>query len=191
MSLLFRIVVAICAIGLAYAALNWPYFKVQLQHILSPQNTPVSSSEGQNLPPDTIWIRHLGIEAPLIYIQEDSEEAFQVALQRGVTHFTGTPLPGENGNAYFFGHSSDFVTSPGDYKTIFALLPRIQPGEIIEITNPSGNLFKYEVEKTFVVEPTDLSVLEQDLSKKQLTLQTSYPLGSALRRFIVVAQLIE
>lgn len=186
-----RLIVAIVAIALVFAALNWPYFKVQIDHYLYPPQIPEIKENQKTAESDKIWIRTLGIEAPLVYIEEDSEEAFQLALQKGVVHFTGTAKIGESGNAYYFGHSSDYLTSEGDYKNVFALLPKIRPGDTIQATNTSGKVFEYEVEKTMIVEPDDLSVLEQDHSKKQLTLQTSYPLGTALRRFIVVSKLIE
>jgi LPXTG-site transpeptidase (sortase) family protein len=83
------------------------------------------------------------------------------------------------------------VWSPGDYKTVFARLPEIEIGSEIEITDPTGQLFKYRVFETKVVGPRDLRVLDQfNYERSILTLQTSYPLGTALQRYIVVAELV-
>jgi len=41
------------------------------------------------------------------------------------------------------------------------------------------------------VSPKDLSVLDQqNFQKKFLSLQTSYPIGTALKRFVAVAELL-
>jgi sortase A len=143
------------------------------------------------LPANTISIPTLNVQAPLIYNQATTEDEFQHALQNGVVHYPGTAMPGQAGNAYYFGHSSDYITAPGDYKTVFVHLPKINIDAIIKVTNPDGQEFTYRVIETKVVQPDDLSVLEQDLSVRRLSLQTSYPIGTALRRFIVIAELVE
>ncbi len=121
-----------------------------------------------------------------------TDAAFQPALSLGVVHFPGTALPGEVGNCYIFGHSSDFFWKPGNFKNVFALLPRIKKGAAIITTNAEGIRFVYTVTNTFVVAPKDVWVLNQNTGgKKILTLQTSYPLGTALKRFIVVAEISE
>lgn len=140
--------------------------------------------------PNTVFIDSVRIKAPIVYVEENSEEVFQRALQNGVVHYPGTALPGEYGNAYIFGHSSDLAWAKGSYKTVFALLPKVKVGEEIKITNRRGELFTYTVTQTFVAKPTDVYLLEQgDRKTKKLTLQTSYPLGTALKRWIVVAEM--
>lgn len=140
--------------------------------------------------PNHLSIPSLGIEAPIKYVTEKSEKVYQEALHAGVVHYPGTALPGEFGNAYIFGHSSDYIWSPGEYKTVFAKLPQIEIGAVIQATNPEGQVFEYVVTETKVVGPRDLSVLDQGNNQAQLlTLQTSYPLGTALQRFIVVSTL--
>lgn len=141
--------------------------------------------------PDTLKIATLGIEAPVVYVNEKTETVYQQALRNGVVHFPDTALPGQPGNVYIFGHSSDYLWSAGEYKTIFAKLPGIELGTVIEITDASGQLFSYSVIETKVVGPRDLSVLDQYNNERSLlTLQTSYPLGTALQRYIVIAELL-
>jgi LPXTG-site transpeptidase (sortase) family protein len=114
----------------------------------------------------------LGIDAPVIEPAARNEKTFQQALENGVVHFPGTAMPGQIGNAYFFGHSSDYLWSPGSYKDVFAKLMSIRVGEEIEVTNASGTPFLYVVTDTKVVSPKDLSVLSQgDGVKKQLVEQ--------------------
>ncbi len=138
--------------------------------------------------PDRLRIPSLGIEAPLVESATRTQAAYKAALQRGVAHFPGTPEAGGVGNAYYFGHSSDLPWAKGDYKTVFALLPQIELGAKIYVTDRDGNAYAYAVDGTRVVMPSDLSVLaDPGNGKRMLTLQTSYPLGTALRRFIVTA----
>ncbi len=149
----------------------------------------VSASASSTLPV-RLAIPKLGIDAPVVEPAARSEKAYQQALENGVVHFPGTAMPGQAGNAYFFGHSSDYLWAPGSYKDVFAKLMSVRIGDEIEVTNASGTPFRYVVTGTKVVSPKDLSVLSQgDGVKKMLTLQTSYPLGTALKRFIVTADL--
>ncbi len=71
------------------------------------------------------------------------------------------------------------------------LLETVPTGESWTLSDREGNLYIYKVIKTKVISPNDLSVLNQETDgKKILTLQTSYPIGTALKRFIVIAELI-
>jgi sortase A len=166
-----------------------PYFLTLLKPL--PNYRPASVELlGPTFPADWLSVPSLGISVPVIYIEEKNESAYQAALEKGVVHYPGTALPGKAGNVYIFGHSSDFVWSAGSYKTIFARLPDIRVGSEILITNSQGDEFTYLVTGTKVVSPKDLSVLDQNNFERQLlTLQTSYPLGTALQRYIVVAEL--
>lgn len=139
--------------------------------------------------PMTLSIPDLGILAPIVESEGPTEAQYQKALQRGVVRYPGTPEPGRPGNAYLFGHSSDYPWAAGSYKRIFARLPDIALGTRIIASDAAGVPHAYVATSTKVVRPSDLSVLAQDPSRSLLTLQTSYPLGTAFRRFIVVAEL--
>lgn len=148
------------------------------------------SSEGEKMEPNKLIISSLNLNLPIIYAQEESEKKFQIDLQNGVVHYPNTANPGEVGNCYIFGHSSDFLLTKGDYKNAFATLPHIAVGAEIIISNQAGDKFVYVVTETKVVSNNDLSVLAQDTGgKKILSLQTSYPVGTALKRFVVIAQM--
>jgi|GEM_PF-1702002 LPXTG-site transpeptidase (sortase) family protein len=141
--------------------------------------------------PNTLTISSLAISAPIIYPASSEEKVFQSALNQGVVHYPGSAAVGDYGNVYIFGHSSDYSWSRGKYKTIFSSLPNIKLGEIIVITNLTGQEFSYTVTKKFVTAVTDMEVLSQgEGNKKMLTLQTSYPIGTAKQRYIVQAELL-
>lgn len=154
-----------------------------------PQRTPIATAE-----PDYLWIPARGIETPVIYItqEQNTEEGHQDALAKGIVHYPGTARPGEFGNPYIFGHSSDYLWKEGDYKQIFKELIDIPVGTEVRITNSDGELFIYNVIETKIVGPKEVSVMDQHNYERQLlTLQTSWPLGTALKRYIAVCELAE
>lgn len=101
-------------------------------------------------------------------------------LQLAVGHIPGTALPGERGNMGLAGHRDTF----------FRRLQDIRPDDEITIVTPEG-VFAYRVERTLVVEPEDVWVLDPT-TEPTLTLVTCYPftyVGTAPQRFIVRATL--
>lgn len=140
---------------------------------------------------DHIRIESLNIDAPIIYPEEENEAEYQRSLEYGVVQYPGSARAGEFGNLFIFGHSSDYLLEKGDYKTVFALLPNIEIGEIIQISDSSNKIFRYRVTQKMVASKSETNLLNQDKSKKELTVQTSYPIGTALKRFVVKAILVE
>jgi sortase A len=103
-------------------------------------------------------------------------------LQLAVGHIPGTAFPGEGGNMGLAGHRDTF----------FRRLRDIRPDDAIRVTTPSGK-FEYVVERTDVVEPKDVWVLDPT-PDPALTLVTCYPftyVGTAPQRFIVRAMLLK
>ena len=99
-------------------------------------------------------------------------------LQLAVGHIPGTALPGESGNVGLAGHRDTF----------FRRLRDIRADDEIRVTTPDG-VYAYRVERTVVVEPADVWVLDPT-EEPTLTLVTCYPftfVGSAPQRFIVRA----
>ena len=99
-------------------------------------------------------------------------------LDRAVGHIDGTPLPGTDGNSGIAGHRDGF----------FRGLKDIAPGDTIELETLREKEM-YRVERTWVVSPEDVSVLDPTPTRS-LTLVTCYPfyhVGPAPQRFIVRA----
>ena len=97
----------------------------------------------------------------------------------------GSPNPvttaGQEPNSALAGHRDTF----------FRPLKSVRAGDEIRLTTPHGHL-RYRVERTRIVNPDDLSVLDP-LPKPSLTLITCFPfsyIGNAPRRFIVQANRI-
>jgi len=113
-------------------------------------------------------------------------------LSKSLIQYPGTALPGKDGNAVIFGHSilPQFY-NPKDYLAMFSMLPTLETGDDISVSY-DGVIYKYKVDNKVEVSPTDLQVLEQDVSDSFLTLVTCVPPGHPLmpRRLIIRARLV-
>ena len=160
------------------ARLYQAYENRQLDAILAsaPPSSPERPVTRAPLAPGSVMgrieIARLGVSA-VVRTGSDAR-----TLQLAVGHIPGTAYPGENGNVGLAGHRDTF----------FRRLSDVQPDDEIVMTTPEGR-FVYRVERTDVVQPTDVWVLDPT-PHATLTLVTCYPftyLGSAPERFIVRA----
>ena len=131
-------------------------------------------SEPAPLPLAVLRIPKVGLEVPVLPGTDGR------TLDRAVGHIEGTTELGKDGNAGIAGHRDGF----------FRGLKDIAPGDTIELDTVEGTDI-YRVERTWVVKPQDVSVLDPT-SRRALTLVTCYPFyfsGPAPKRFIVRAVL--
>ncbi|MFA5842193.1 MAG: class D sortase [Candidatus Gracilibacteria bacterium] len=114
------------------------------------------------------------------------EDSFQEDLKNGVIHFPGTANPGEIGNVFITGHSSYYLWDEGDYKDVFARLNKLVVGDDI-VVYYNQQKYTYKVREKREVKKDDVSILEQG-DEKILTLMTCTPVGTNLRRLVIVAE---
>lgn len=111
-------------------------------------------------------------------------------LKKSAIHYPGTALPGQYGNSVIFGHSAlPIIFKKNSPLTIFNPILKSKIGDEI-IINFDGINYRYLVRKIAEVSPSQIEVLFQDFSRKELTLITCTPLGTYWRRFVVRAELI-
>lgn len=102
-------------------------------------------------------------------------------LKKGAGHYPDTPIPGQGGNAAIAGHRTT-------YGQPFHNLDELTPGDRIFWDSATGT-HEYEVRESFVVEPSELWVLDHR-DGAWLTLTTCHPKWSATRRLIIVAEMV-
>ncbi|MGH4117796.1 class D sortase [Clostridium sp.] len=112
-----------------------------------------------------------------------SEGIDMETLKYAVGHFNGTPMPGEKGNTCIAGHRSY------TYNQYFNRLDELGIGDKIIVTTRVGE-FKYEVYESVVVEPEEISVLD-NTKGAEITLVTCTPIRVATHRLIVKGKLVE
>lgn len=110
-------------------------------------------------------------------------------LSKSLIHYLPQSLPGEYGNVVIFGHSTlPQLYNAKDYKTIFTYLPSLEKGDKIKIF--ANDLeYEYEVIDMYVINPDQVSVLEQKQDASYLTLITCVPPGTYWKRLVVKARL--
>ena len=101
-------------------------------------------------------------------------------LRKGPGHYTGTPLPGQSGNAGVAGHRTT-------YGHPFYNLDSVKVGDPIVLTTLQG-IFVYDTTKSIVVSPNNTDVLKNVLANF-ITLTTCNPRFSASTRLVVQAKL--
>lgn len=130
----------------------------------------------------TLSIPKLKIEEAIVMIAGDD-------LNESLIHYGGTPLPGQYGNTVVFGHSTlPQFYNPKSYKTIFSLLPTLTYGDKVMVTYDDVQ-YTYIVYDMVVLDPTDLTPLEQRFDDSYLTVVTCVPPGTYWKRLNVKAKL--
>lgn len=110
-------------------------------------------------------------------------------LTKSLVHYLPQSLPGEYGNVVIFGHSTlPQLYNVKDYKTIFTYLPSLDKKDKVYVT-VNGVEYEYEIYDMTVVNPDQVSVLEQRTDASYLTLITCVPPGTWWKRLVVRAKL--
>jgi len=110
-------------------------------------------------------------------------------LKKSLVHYLPQSLPGEYGNVVIFGHSTlPQLYDPKNYTTIFTYLPSLEKGDKIQVKLGEEE-YEYETYDIFVVNPDEVSVLEQSNDASYLTLITCVPPGTYWKRLVVRAKL--
>jgi len=129
------------------------------------------------------------ISIPKINIEEAIVSTVDTDLGKHLVNYQGTGIPGKNGNAVIFGHSTlPQLFNPKDYKTIFANVYKLKNGDVI-YAMINGVTYTYKIFRITVVDPENSSALVQDYDNSYLTLVTCTPPGTTWKRLIVKAVL--
>ncbi len=151
-------------------------------------STPIilDTSGLSNITTPEIIIPKLNLEIPVDYTETSTNEAnIENDLNGGIVHYPSTVLPGQNGNTAFFGHSSNNIFNPGQYKFAFVLLHTLVKGDTFYLVYNS-KVYVYQVFNKVIVPPSDVSVLNP-VSGHQATaaLITCDPPGTSINRLVV------
>ncbi|MEM1311933.1 MAG: sortase [Patescibacteria group bacterium] len=99
----------------------------------------------------------------------------QVKLRDGIVHMAFTPQPGELGNSYIVGHSSNYSSVRSNYNTVFKPIEsRSKPGEEFIIYDRFGRELKFRVFEAIKIAAEDGAQAYKNYpDKRVVTLQTS------------------
>lgn len=167
-------------------------------------NSPLAEQSEQNskivvnttyTSPLTITIDAVGISNIKITSNVDSSDKnrYETALKQGVAHFKYTPLPGDGGNSFIYGHSTTdnvFNKYPNLPETIFTRLKDIDIGDTVQVVR-DGKTLEYKTIMVKITSPEDLTMLSGIEGKEIVTLMTCWPLGVGTHRLIIIAERLE
>lgn len=122
-----------------------------------------------------LYIPNLDAVLPIIHGTNEDE------LEKGVGHFAGSVLPGENDNSLLAGHRD----------TVFRKLGKIGLNDEL-IVKTSAGTFTYIVRDVRIVDRDERTVIVST-PEATLTVSTCYPfrfIGPAPQRYVLVADLV-
>ena len=143
-----------------------------------------------------IVIPKIDKDIPLIDIQDreassssEWNDIMLKELENGVVKYPGSAYPGEVGNSFIFGHSSNFSWAEGAYNDVFAQLGELHEKDEIIIYFEQEK-YVYRVINTQVVRPGYVDKSDNEW-KKLLTLMTCWPVGTTLNRLLITWELVD
>ena len=141
--------------------------------------------------PPNVTIPKINVRIPIDFsLNTYNENVIENDLDNGVIHYPNTVLPGQNGNAAYFGHSSGNIFNNGKYKFAFTLLHDLTTGDLFYITY-NGTTYAYRVFDREVVPPSDVSVINETQGMQATAeLITCDPPGISTNRLVVWGQQI-
>lgn len=145
-------------------------------------NTNSQPIGGTNLRTYSLSIPRLKIDSAIVTFGGDD-------LKKSLVAWPTSALPGSYGANIIFGHSElPSLANTKDYAGIFTFLMDLESGDEIFIDS-DGIRYKYVVFEKKVIEPTNLSILEQRFDRAYLTLITCVPPGTLWKRGVIKAAL--
>jgi sortase A len=122
-------------------------------------------------------IRIPKIDASFVVVEGTGD----ASLRKGPALYDDSPFPGAPGTVAIAGHRTTYLAP-------FRRINKLRKGDDIMVEMPYG-VFTYEVEKSRIVEPTEVSVVKR-VSYDRLVLSACHPLYSAAKRIVVFARFV-
>ena len=137
----------------------------------------------------SIEIPKIGVKAPIVFSENNSEEDFEMALKKGVLHYPESALPAEEGTIVILGHSAPPNWPKIDYDWVFNDLNELSSGDEIYIYFNQSQ-YIYRVTQQFFLNPGQNVPQSLTNSKYMLNLLSCWPPGKDQKRIAVEAELI-
>ena len=111
-------------------------------------------------------------------------------MRNGVLHLGFTVSPGELGNSYLIGHSSNIYKNKGEFDEVFKNIKgKGEKGDIFVIYDQKGRKLSFEVFEVRLIEEDDTEKAYQVIEGQRIvTLQTS--VNDPSKRWIIRGRLI-
>ncbi|HCX27812.1 MAG TPA: hypothetical protein DHI91_01590 [Candidatus Portnoybacteria bacterium] len=196
----FYILVGLAVFATAFIILNFP--SVYLRWVVfekSGQITYDEPAKKKSLWPtghkanyiekrDSIIINKLGLDVPLVPSSGTTQTELNAALNQGVIIYPGSALPGQAGEVFLSGHSSVYPWVKTEYGQVFALLDKLETGDVVSLIYDRYQ-YDYQITGKQILSPKDTRITMT--SQPALTLMTCWPIGTSAKRLVVHGELIK
>ena len=123
------------------------------------------------------------LDIPKLDVSQELQQGMTLtAINRGPSHWPGTPLPGEMGNVVIAGHRVTYLRS-------FNRLDELVAGDQVVFTMFDGGVHTYEVVTISIISPDDLWIADQTYAHTA-TLFACHPKHSARQRIVASLRLL-
>lgn len=139
-----------------------------------------------------IWknIPLVDVENRRVQDVKELDKIFMDELANWVVRYPWSARPGEIGNSFIFGHSSNFPWVKWDYNDVFALIDHIVFGDEI-IIYYNQKKYVYVIKEKNIVKPGNTEVLKRNNWKSEISIMTCWPIWTSVNRMIVTWELKE
>jgi sortase A len=129
------------------------------------------------------------LSIPKINVENAVVSTTSYDLEKHLVQYAGTVVPGENGTAVIFGHSTlPQLYKKDNYKTIFANLHKVKVDDTL-IVSVGDVKYTYTIYAIAITEAEDTNMFSQSFDNSYITLVTCTPPGTLWKRLIVRARL--
>ena len=136
-------------------------------------------------------IPKISVVSPVIFPKKNTTTDILASLEEGVGLYPGSVSPGENGRTIILGHSSRASWYRGEYATIFSLLGKLEEGDTFYIIDGDKKYFYEVFSKKFLTPSETNTILAGKVNESEIDLITCWPSGSASKRTLVQAKLVD
>ncbi|MFH0987993.1 MAG: sortase [Parcubacteria group bacterium] len=131
-------------------------------------------------------INDIDLDALIVHPESADINILNAAINKGVAHYPGSGEPGEVGNVFLFGHSTNLKIVNNQNYAVFNRLKELQAGAMIRLES-DGNEYWYVV-KSMSLKKADETWINLATSKKLLTISTCNVFGAKEDRYVVEAE---
>lgn len=135
-----------------------------------------------------LMIPKIGVNSKVMpQVDANDPAVYMPALSEGLAQAAGSVGPGELGDNFIFGHSTDFEWNVASWNALFYNLKDLEVGDKIYLYR-EGDVHIYRVTGKGIYEPADVSFFDPNGHAERLVLQTCWPPGTTAQRLVVFAE---
>jgi len=135
----------------------------------------------------SVVIPKIGVNSQVLAQVDGEDEAIYLpALKQGLVQAQGSVFPGQKGDNFIFGHSTDFSFNVSRFNALFYNLKELEVGDKVYVFY-QGSPSSYQVSSKAIYAANDVSFLDANQIEERLILQTCWPPGTTFKRLVVTA----